>query len=153
MSWNCRGLGQPRTVQELVCLSKTHQPNVIFLSETRKNKDYVEYLRFRLGMKNVFTVSAQGKGGGLAVFWDDLYTLELNKFGKHFIDMYISSGNGTKWRSTFVYGEPKAHQRYVMWELLHRLRPLGVGPWFMVGDFNEAMWQHEHLSHTQRSVN
>ena len=63
-----------------MCLSKTHQPNVIFLSERRKNKEYVDYLRFRLGMKNVFNVSAQGKGGGLGVFWDDVYTLELNKF-------------------------------------------------------------------------
>ena len=29
---------------------------------------------------------------------------------------------------------------------MHRLRPLGVGPWFMVGDFNEAMWQTGHFS-------
>ena len=65
-------------------------------------------------MKNVFTVSVPGKGGGLAVFWDDLYTLELNKYGDHFIDMYINNGAETKWRSTFVYGEPKANQRYVM---------------------------------------
>ena len=133
-----------------MCLSKTHQPNVIFLSETRKNKEYVEYLRFRLGTKNMFTVSAQGKGGGLAVFWDDVYTLELNKFGEHFIDMYICSANGTKWRSTFVYGEPKASQRYVMRNLLRIIKPLGVGPWFMAGDFNEAMWQNEHFSRHRR---
>ena len=64
-----------------MCLTKTHRPNVIFLSETRKNKEYVEGLRYRLGMKNVFSFSAKGKGGGLAVFWDDSYNLELNKFG------------------------------------------------------------------------
>ena len=71
LSWNCRGLGRPRTVQELVCLNKSYRPNVIFLSETRQNKEYVESLRYRLGMKNVFTVSVKGKGGGLAVFWED----------------------------------------------------------------------------------
>ena len=146
LSWNCRGLGQPRTVQELVCLSKTHQPNVIFLSETRKNKDYVERLRYRLGMSNVFTYSSPGKGGGLAVFWDDSYTIQPNKYGEHFIDMYICTDNGAKWISTFVYGEAKASQRYVMWELLGRIKPLGSGPWFLVGDFNEAMWQNEHFS-------
>ena len=79
-----------------------HRPNVIFLSETRKNKDYVECLRYRMGMKNVFTVAGHGKGGGLAVSWDELYNLELNKYGEHFIDMYICSGNGVKWRSTVV---------------------------------------------------
>ena len=151
LSWNCRGLGQPRTVQELVCLSKTHQPNVIFLSETRKNKEYDEGLRYRLGMKNVVTFSAQGKGGGLAVFWDDAYNLELNKYGEHFIDMFICTANGAKWRSTFIYGEPKASQRYVMWELMRRIKPMGSGTWFMVGDFNEAMWQNEHFSRHKRS--
>jgi len=95
-----------------------HRPNVIFLSETRKNKEYVESLRYCLGMNNVFTVSMQGKGGELAVFWDDMYTLELNKFGEHFVDMYVSNADGKKWRSTFVYDEPKATQRYVMWDLL-----------------------------------
>ena len=60
-SWNRRGLGQPRTDQELVCLTKTHRPNVIFLSETRKKK-YVDFLRYRLGMNNVFTISCHGKG-------------------------------------------------------------------------------------------
>jgi len=38
-----------------------------------------------------------------------------------------------------VYGEPCAAKRYVMLDLLRRVKPLEAGPWFMVGDFNEAM--------------
>ena len=96
-------------------------------------------------MKNVFSVSGKGKGGGLAIFWDDSFSVELNKFGDHFIDLYICKSDGSRWRCTCVYGEPKATQRYVMWELLRRVKLLGSGPWFMVGDFNEAMWQYEHF--------
>ena len=101
LSWNCRGLGQPRTVQELVCLTKTHRPIVIFLWETRKNKDYVELLRYRLGMNNLLNVSSYGKGGWLAVFWDEAYSSELNKYDEHFIVMYDDKGGRwvTKWRS------------------------------------------------------
>lgn len=65
--------------------------------------------------------------------------------------MYVSSADGKKWRSTFVYGEPKACQRYVMWDILRHVKPLGAGPWFLVGDFNEAMWQAEHFSRHKRS--
>ena len=65
--------------------------------------------------------------------------------------MYICNSDGSKRRCTFVYGEPKASQRYVMWELLRRVKSLGFGPWFMVGDFNGAMWQHEHFSRHKRS--
>lgn len=59
--------------------------------------------------------------------------------------MYIFNGDGTKWRRTFVFGEPKAGQMYVMCDLLRRIKSLGVGPWFRVGDFNEAMWQDENF--------
>ena len=86
------------------------------------------------------------------MFWAEAYSCELNKYGDHFIDMYLGKGDGTKWRCTFIYGEPKASQRYVMWDLLRRLKPLGVGAWFLVGDFNEAMWQNEHFSRHKRSI-
>ena len=88
-----------------MCLTKTHRPNVIFLSETRKNKEYVELLRYQLGTNNVFTVSGHGKGGCLVVFWDGAYSCELDKYGEHFVDMYVNKGDGTKWRCTFIYGE------------------------------------------------
>jgi endonuclease/exonuclease/phosphatase family metal-dependent hydrolase len=59
--------------------------------------------------------------------------------------------NGFKWRCTFIYGEPKAHDRPEMWKLLRRIKTDVKEPWLMMGDFNEAMWQHEHLSTTKRN--
>ena len=67
-----------------------------------------------------------------------------------FIDLYICKSDESRWRCTCVYGEPKATQRYVMWELLRRIKLLGSGPWFMVGDFNEAMWQYEYFYRNKR---
>jgi hypothetical protein len=57
----------------------------------------------------------------------------------------------TKWRGTFVYGEPKPSNRHHMWTLLRRIKPRSQEPWLMVGDFNEAMWQGEHSSRSRRS--
>jgi hypothetical protein len=45
-----------------------------------------------------------------------------------------------------VYGEPKASQRYNMWQLISRMKPMTAGPWLMAGDFNECLWQGEHIS-------
>ncbi|XP_062186766.1 uncharacterized protein LOC133890399 [Phragmites australis] len=59
LSWNCRGLGQPRTVQELVTLTRMHSPKLIFLSETRQNSEYVRRLRWRLGLKECFAVKGE----------------------------------------------------------------------------------------------
>ncbi|KQK05835.1 hypothetical protein BRADI_2g22831v3 [Brachypodium distachyon] len=71
LCWNCRAIGQPRTVQDLVCLVHALQLQLVFLSETRQRKEVVEGLRWRLGLKNVLSFSEKGKGGGVALFWDD----------------------------------------------------------------------------------
>jgi hypothetical protein len=40
-----------------------------------------------------------------------------------------------------------------MWSALRDLKASSMLPWFLVGDFNEALWQHEHLSACRRSEN
>ncbi|PNT74838.1 hypothetical protein BRADI_1g22904v3 [Brachypodium distachyon] len=71
LCWNCRGIGQPRTVQELLHLVKTHKPKIVFLSETRNKTSVIEGLRWRLGLKHMIAVPGEGKGGGLALFSDE----------------------------------------------------------------------------------
>ena len=70
-SWNCRGLGLPRTVQELVALVRAKSPMLVFLSETRMKGSRVANLRWRLGLKHCITVDSVGTGGGLALFWHE----------------------------------------------------------------------------------
>jgi hypothetical protein len=108
-------------------------------------------LRYRLGLNNVLVLPGKGKGGGLALFWDDNVSVELKKIEPHFIDVNIVFPPfAIKWRCTFVYGEARVQDRHLMWELLKRIKPLGFGPWLMMGDFNETMWQHEHFSASRR---
>ena len=44
LCWNCRGLGNPYTVRELLLLNKEQVPSVLFLSETRLDSVGVEFL-------------------------------------------------------------------------------------------------------------
>jgi hypothetical protein len=92
-----------------------------------------------------------GKGGGLALYWSEEINVNLISFGVHHIDVRIIEGNGKSWRCTFVYGEPKVQDRPEMWKLLRRIKKDVKEPWMMVGDFNEAMWQHEHFSFSKRN--
>jgi hypothetical protein len=71
LSWNCRGLGQPQTIQGLVRLIHTTSPKIVFLSETRQHRDRVSNIKGRLGMDNCLVVDGVGKGGGLALYWND----------------------------------------------------------------------------------
>jgi hypothetical protein len=40
-----------------------------------------------------------------------------------------------------------------MWDALRNLKNVSNLPWLVFGDFNEALWQEEHMSNTPRPVN
>lgn len=49
LGWNCRGLGNPRTVRNLSDLIKDHSPQFVFLIETISFASRIENLRVRFG--------------------------------------------------------------------------------------------------------
>ncbi|CAN0876937.1 hypothetical protein LINGRAHAP2_LOCUS11577 [Linum grandiflorum] len=61
LSWNCRGLGQPRAVLALVDLVQVHRPDVVFLVETIADKQKLEEIRVRLKFEGCFAVDVQGR--------------------------------------------------------------------------------------------
>ena len=139
LSWNCRGLGQPRTVQELVCLVSTHLSSIVFLSETRQNKERVNNLRWRLSLKDGLLHDGRGKGGGIALYWDESVEIKKLSLGPRYIDVLIRNNpNEQWWRGTFIYGEPEAHERIHMWNLIRRIKNNSNAPWMLIGDFKKT---------------
>jgi hypothetical protein len=78
--------------------------------------------------------------------------MDLINFSNHHIDVKVTNTDGLIWRCTFIYAEPIVQDRPNMWKLLQKIKPNAKDPWLMIGDFNEKMWQHEHLSMTKRNV-
>jgi hypothetical protein len=123
----------------------------MFISESRQQGSRVINIKGRLAMNNCFVVNGHGNGGGLAVCWDDSIKLSIISYGQHHIDSLIWDGvHHVAWRCTFVYGEPRTQDRHHMWDLLKRLKSCSNAPWLVIGDFNEVMWSHEHLSNHRR---
>lgn len=65
---NCRGCGQPKAVQELREVVEQYRRAVVFLLETRLDKECAMALRFRLGFANAQAVGATGQSGGVVLF-------------------------------------------------------------------------------------
>ena len=98
-------------------------------------------------MKGFAGVSNQGLSGGLALYWDESLQVTVLDACARYIDVQIvDAANDKSWRTTFVYGEPRVQNRHRTWSALSDLRAVSVEPWLVCGDFNEAMWQHEHFS-------
>ena len=68
ISWNCCGLGNPRTVLVLKDVVFQKKLNFIFLIETLSKKDIIERLKLTLGYEGVIVVDPIGHSDGLAFF-------------------------------------------------------------------------------------
>ena len=152
ISWNCRGLGNPRTVQEVASLVKRYNPLILFLSETKRKSGEMEWLRSRWGFENCLTVDSVGRSGGLALLWRQEVSLEILSYSNHHIDAKIgNTNNGEDWRFTGFYGDPITRLRCRSWELMLQFYRSCTLPWPCAGDFNEVMSENEKLGGAKRT--
>lgn len=142
---NCRGLGQPEAVQELCSLIELHRPCVVFLSETRLFDDRVDGLVRMLGLAGGYGVGSHGRGGGLALLWNQEVDVKLESYNKSHIDVTVTLSPVVQWRFTGFYGEPNKDFRFQSWNLLKHLKSRSNLPWLCAGDFNECLDASEHI--------
>ena len=122
LSWNCRGLGNPRSVGALRDYVRRWDPMVVFLTETKRKVAGMKKVKGKIGYVNGFYVQQKGKGGGLAMFWKKEVNLEIKSYSRHHIDaVIVEEDSGFKWRITGFYGHPKTHCRKESWSFLNTL--------------------------------
>ncbi|XP_028075737.1 uncharacterized protein LOC114277953 [Camellia sinensis] len=152
LCWNCRGLGNPRTVRFLQLLLKKEVPTMVFLVETKLDARAMERIRCKLGLQRCFTVDRVGLSGGLALLWVGEIQLQIKSFSRGHVDSIILSESGVaSWCFTGFYGNPIASLRSDSWELLRRLQDQMHLPWLCAGDFNEILYAHEKSGMAARS--
>jgi len=143
LAWNCRGLGNLRTVRALKKLLFDKDPGCVFLSETRKKDSEMNYFRNMHGYTNVFAVSCIGEGrrraGVQALLWKHDIEVDIKSFSKNHIDFFISLEEGEeKWRCTGVYGYSDTQSKHKTCELIEQLAGMGnTDKWMLMGDVAE----------------
>ena len=154
LGWNCRGLGNLRSVRALRDLMQRWKPKIVFLMETKMKKNQMEKEKFKLGLLNGLIVPRVGRSGGLAILWDRDVKVEVQSYSGYFIDASMTdSDSGFQWHITGFYGNPKTHRRKESRDLLKYLSQKNQMPWLCFGDFNEIMSVEEKLGGVQRSQN
>ena len=152
LGWNCRGLGNPRSVQALHDMVRRWARKIVFLSETKLKSKRMERIRNRIGFANGLFVSSCGSSGGLALLWTRETNLEIKSYGNHHIDAIVTEENTNfKWRLTGFYGHSQAHLRQFSWDLLSYLKDQYHLPWICLGDFNEILSMDEKFGGLVRS--
>nr|GMC71226.1 uncharacterized protein LOC109186215 [Ipomoea batatas] len=138
LAWNCRGLGNPATVQFLKDLVHSKKPILLFLMETLLTKTRMEALKMMLGFSGLFVVDCSGHSGGLALLWWDQTMVSITSYSSNHIDAQMAiPGHPSQWRFTGFYGHPERHKRRDSWNLLEDLSSQSNLPWLLMGDFND----------------
>ncbi|XP_019189008.1 PREDICTED: uncharacterized protein LOC109183382 [Ipomoea nil] len=137
LSWNCRGLGGPRTVRELLDLVSKKRPDFVFLMETKSCSIRLESVRVRLGFEGLLCVDRVGMGGGLTLFWREKEMASLLSFSDNNIDVEVTLPGMAPWRLTGFYGHPERSRICQSWDLLRTFSTRSDLPWAVIGDIND----------------
>ena len=107
LAWNCRGLGNLRTVRELVEIIRAKDPTVVFLAETLTNDARLEFVQRSIGFDHRWVVPRVGRGGGLVLYWKATINLKVEGADRYYIDAVIDKVTENEWRLMGFYGEPE----------------------------------------------
>ncbi|KAG4109650.1 hypothetical protein ERO13_1Z049693v2, partial [Gossypium hirsutum] len=121
MCWNCRGMGNPTKIRELKQLIGAHNPDIIFLSETKMNGNDFRRVQNKCRLQNGLTVNSEGRSGGLALMWKEGINVSIQSFSKHHIDSIVNLENNKNMRVTGFYGHANPSLRNSSWDILRRV--------------------------------
>ena len=87
--WNCRGLRNQRTKDQLTDMVWAKDPSIVFLAETWTDEARLTHIQDRLKFKNKFVAPRRHKVGGLVIYWKEEFDLTIEIFSKNHIDATI----------------------------------------------------------------
>lgn len=112
LSWNCRGLANPRAIRLLSDLVRDHRPSMLFLIETICDIEKVLEIKRKIGYDECFVVPRKGHSGGLALFWKQNIKVTISGSSDHHIDGIVQLANEEPYRWTGFYGFSNRSQRH-----------------------------------------
>jgi exonuclease III len=107
IAWNFPGLENGSAIRGLLELQKEEGPDLLFLSKTKHDDKWLEWLRWRLGLTSMVTKDSEGASSGLAVFWRKDLDHTIKSMSKYHIYMVIKEEEDFEWRFFGIYGEPR----------------------------------------------
>ncbi|XP_023644536.1 uncharacterized protein LOC111832445 [Capsella rubella] len=143
-------VGAKLTRRRLREMCRMYSPGFLFLSETKNDKSFLHDVQDELGFENLQTVEPVGTSGGLALLYSNDFPVKFLLLDDRLIDIETII-NGNRVFMTFIYGDPVVSNREYVWERLMRIGVVRSEPWFIIGDFNEIIGNHEKKGGKKRS--
>lgn len=121
-------------------LVRKHNPQCLFLMETKGNKEWVSKIVRTLGFSGHEIVEANGLVEGLAFYWTE--EVEVNCIwttGRAICCNVKSKGIDEYWKLMGVYGTPYRRENEEFWNWLEHVVADWRDMWLLIGDFNKIL--------------
>nr|GEV85020.1 reverse transcriptase [Tanacetum cinerariifolium] len=93
LSWNYQGVGRSLTVLNLRELCRVHCPDIVFLMVTKNKEAKLESIRRTTSFDGRFYVNPVGRSGGLALWWQNSFSVIVSDSSKNMIAVEGGSSN------------------------------------------------------------
>jgi hypothetical protein len=114
---------------------KKKRPSLVFLMETKLRSNKMEWIHCKLEFKNLFAVDSVGKGGGLALFWNEDVEVDIKIFSSRHINRVVTTPLvDQQWKFTGFYGHPNVSKQKEGWDILKHLATFTPEPWLCIGE-------------------
>lgn len=150
--WNSRGVGGKTFVPLLIDLRRFYKLGFMAILEPRQKGSKAENMRKRLGFDEVEVVETNGFSGGIWIFWEKKIGFQVIEKHDQVVHGVFNAGLVNEWGMSIVYGSPNIQKRRVLWEMLGRVRGLGIQRWCYCGDFNATLYYDDRLSRSNKSL-
>ena len=99
ISWNCSGLGNPLTVNNLQKVVLEKDPTLVFLMETKFDVLEMDGVKRKIERQQGLVIPSIKKAGGLALLWRNSLQVDILSYSPGHIDAIVSEEQGRKkWR-------------------------------------------------------
>ena len=90
ISWNCRGLGNPLTVNVLQKVVLEKDPTLVFLMETKFEVSEMDGIKRKLERQQGLVVPSIKRAGGLALLWKNSLQVDILTYSPRHIDAIVT---------------------------------------------------------------
>ncbi|GKV28856.1 hypothetical protein SLEP1_g37847 [Rubroshorea leprosula] len=99
--------------------------------------------RIDLGLAHCSESDCAERGGGLTLFWNDAFNLQVSSFSPYHIDVEIVDPGGCQWQLIRLSGQPETTCREESWTHLKSPKTVSPLPWMRLGDINDILSKSE----------